>query len=172
MNTAFLLIDAQRNMLEGDLPVPRAEQVRLTLESLLERARDAEVLVVHVQNDGGAGDPDEPHTPGWELVFDQMPGEITVPKRVGDAFLDTNLASALRAQGVTEVILAGMQSEYCILATSRGALAGGFGVTLASGAHATYDGGQSADEIARGVEETLAQEGVRVVPVAEICFRR
>lgn len=170
MRTALLLIDAQRNMLEGDLPVPQAEQMRLTLETLLARARAAGVPVVQVQNDGGAGDPDEPFTRGWELVLAQ-PGEIVVRKRVNDAFLETDLASQLKALRVTDVILAGMQSEFCIEATSRGALEHGFAVTLAAGAHTTYDSGQSAQEIAQGVEESLLTTGVRAVPFAEVQFR-
>lgn len=171
MRTALLPIDAQRNMLEGDLPVPQAEQMRLTLETLLARARAAGVPVVQVQNDGGAGDPDEPFTRGWEMVLAQVPGEIVVRKRVNDAFLETDLASQLKDLRVTDVSLAGMQRKFCIEATSRGALEHGFAVTLAAGAHTTYDSGQSAQEIAQGVEESLLTTGVRAVPFAEVQFR-
>src|SRR5262245_4074886 len=46
MATALLLVDVQRNMLEGNTPVPAADQVRPALQSLLARARTAGALVV------------------------------------------------------------------------------------------------------------------------------
>lgn len=170
MATALLLIDVQRNMLEGEPPVPAAHEVRPALQALLEAARTAGAVVVHVQNDGGAGEPDEPHTAGWELVFPVAPGEPVVRKAVTDAFAaHPDLARTLRDRGVDRVVLAGMQSEHCIQATGRGALRQGFEVLLASGAHATYDDGRSsAAQIAETVEGELAAEGVKVVDSAEV----
>ena len=63
-----------------------------------------------------------------------------------------------------------MESELCIEATSRGAMAEGFGVALPHGAHATYDGEQSAAEIASGEEAALESEGVDVVGLSEVVF--
>jgi nicotinamidase-related amidase len=58
-----------------------------------------------------------------------------------------------------------MQSEYCVEATSHGALGHGFEVLLASGAHATNgDGSVAAAEISTGVEKKLGTEGIRVLP--------
>jgi nicotinamidase-related amidase len=69
------------------------------------------------------------------------------------------------------VVVAGMQSDYCIGATSRGALSHGFKVVLASGAHATYDGQDSAANISAAVETDLSREGVLVLPASDIQFR-
>jgi streptothricin hydrolase len=169
--TALLLVDVQRNMLEGSTPVPAAGQVRLALESLLARARTAGALVVHIQNDGPEGSPDEPDTEGWELVFPPVPGELAVRKAGPDVFIaDACLASALTARGVDRVVVAGMQSNYCIAQTSRGALRHQFTVLLASGAHATYDEQDSAAVISGSVETALSRDGIAVVPAAEITF--
>jgi nicotinamidase-related amidase len=51
MTTAFVLVDAERNTLEGDDAIPAAADVRRALEELLTRARAAGAVVVHVQND-------------------------------------------------------------------------------------------------------------------------
>lgn len=50
-----------------------------------------------------------------------------------------DLARTLRGLRIDDVVIAGMQSEYCISATSLTALGEGFTVQLVSGAHATYD---------------------------------
>jgi nicotinamidase-related amidase len=172
MNTALLFVDVQRNMLEGDNPVPAAAAVRPALQALLATARTAGAVVVHVQNDGPSGEPDEPHTGGWRLVFPPADGELVVRKDVSDTFAaNPDLAGSLRGRGVDRVVVAGMQSDYCVQATSRGALGLGFEVVLAGGAHATYDAGSvSAAELAAGVEKDLATEGVRVVPAAQLRF--
>ncbi|MGI8695923.1 MAG: isochorismatase family protein [Mycobacteriales bacterium] len=140
--TALLLVDAQRNMLEGDDAVPDADAITKRLRALLERARDSAAVVVHVQNDGPPDSPDESGTPGWELLWAPGDGEEVVRKDQPDAFAaDVGLAGRLSAQGVDRLVIAGMQSEYCAQASCRGALAAGFEVALAADADATYDDG-------------------------------
>jgi len=156
-------VDVQRNMLEGSGAIPAAAQITSELGQLLDSARACGAVVVHVQNDGTAGDPDEPGTPGWELFFPPTASEIVVRKDSQDAFeSNPDLAERLRALGVDRVVIGGMQSEYCILDTSRGASRAGFSVVLPSGAHATYDGDESACEISAQIESTLEQDGVEV----------
>ncbi len=128
MATALLLVDVQRNMLEGNTPVPAAGQVRPALQSLLARARTAGALVVHIQNDGPQGSPDEPQTDGWELVFPPVPGELAVRKAEPDVFTaDACLATTLTARGIDRVVVAGLQSNHGVEQASRGALRHGFG---------------------------------------------
>ena len=135
-----MLIDVQRNMLEPPTPVPAAASIRDALQDLLLRARQAGALVIHVQNDGSPGDPDEPGTDGWQLVFPAGSGELIVRKDQTDTFAaNPGLAGELAAKEITEVIIAGMQSNYCVAESSRGALKQGLQAILASGAHATYD---------------------------------
>lgn len=163
------MVDVQKDMLEGAWPVPSGAQVRPLLESLVAQARAAAVPVVWVQNDGPPGEPDEPGTPGWDLALQTRPVEAVLHKAVGDVFgANPGLAASLREQGISEVVVAGMQSEYCIDASARGALAAGFAVTLVEGGHATYDDGRSATEISRDVERALSAAGVAVRGPAEV----
>jgi nicotinamidase-related amidase len=172
MNTGLLLIDVQRNMLEGDGAVPAAPSVRPALTTLLDRARAAGAVIVHVQNDGAEGDPDLPDTPGWELVFSPAGEELVVRKDQPDTFAaNPDLAGVLRQRGVERVVMAGMQSEYCIQATARAARAAGFDVVLAAGAHATYDDTAPAPEISAQVEEGLVLDGVQVRDTTQVTFR-
>ncbi len=112
MGYGLILVDVQRNMLEGQDAVAGAAGFRDLLSGLLDAARDADAAIIHVKNDGRAGDPDEPGIPGWELVFTPLPGEPVVRKDVANAF-ESNpaLADVLRAMGVDTVVVAGLQSQ-------------------------------------------------------------
>lgn len=68
------------------------------------------------------------------------------------------------------VVVAGMQSEYCVRETSLSALRRGHRVTLVRGAHATYDGDAPAGTIARRIEEELGAAGVSVVDREDLAF--
>lgn len=173
MSRVLLMVDVQKNMLEGEFPVPSAASVGPLLEGLVAAARAAEVPVVWVQNDGSDGDPDEPGTAGWELMFPALDGEIVVRKDVANTFeSNPQLALLLKAGGVTEVVVAGMQSEYCVRATSSAALDLGFAVTLVAGGHATYDDAAPAAETSARIETELRAAGANVVPPAALGFSR
>jgi nicotinamidase-related amidase len=171
MTRALMLIDVQRNMLEPPTPVPAAASIREALQDLLLRARGAGALVIHVQNDGPPGEPDEPGTDGWQLVFPAGAGELTVRKDQPDTFAaNPALVKDLAAKEVTEVVIAGMQSNYCVAESSRGALKHGLQAILASGAHATYDENEPASAISAQIERELATEGITVLSFRKVSF--
>jgi streptothricin hydrolase len=171
MTRALMLIDVQRNMLEPPTPVPSAASIREALQDLLLWARRAGAFVVHVQNDGPPGEPDEPGTDGWQLVFPVSAGELIVRKDQSDTFAaNPALAKDLADKEITDVVIAGMQSNYCVAESSRGALKQGLQVILASGAHATYDENEPASAISAQIERELAAEGVMVLPFGEVGF--
>jgi streptothricin hydrolase len=171
MTRALMLIDVQRNMLEPPTPVPAAAAIREALRDLLLRARGAGALVIHVQNDGPPGEPDEPGTDGWQLVFPAGAGELIVRKDDPDTFAaNPALVKDLAAKEITEVVIAGMQSNYCVAESSRGALKSGLQAILASGAHATYDENEPASAISAQIERELATEGITVLPFRKVSF--
>ncbi|GAA2653934.1 MULTISPECIES: isochorismatase family protein [Nonomuraea] len=164
----LLLIDVQRNMLEPPQPVPAWKDVSAAIATLLERARAAGEPVVWVRNNGGPGDPDVRGTRGWELVHEPAAGEVVIDKSVPDAFANTDLGDLLPPS--SQVVVAGMQSEWCVRETSLTALALGHEVTLVRGAHATYDDPRPAHEVSLAVEKELSEAGGRVVEVDEVAF--
>ena len=146
--------------------------VRADASALLARAREAGVPVLFVQNDGGPGDPDEPGTPGWEMDPDLIPrpGEPVLRKTTCDAFASTPLGALLAAQSVGTLMIAGLQSEFCIAATVRGAPAMGISPVLVADGHSTYaQPHQPAAAIRERVGRDLA-EIAAVTPSAEIVF--
>jgi nicotinamidase-related amidase len=166
MAEVLVMVDVQRNMVRPPTPVPDADEVESALTRLLARARGAGARVVHVRNNGGTGDPDEIGTPGWELVHDVDGGEHIVDKDEADAFAGTGLADLVPPG--SRLVVAGMQSEYCVRETVLSGLRRGHSVVLASGAHATYDDGEDAAAISRRVEEELAAAGAQITPHARI----
>jgi nicotinamidase-related amidase len=170
MTSALLLIDVQRTMLFPPEPLPDATEVLGALTELLARARRAGSVIVHVRNTGDpeVGDPDAPGTPGWELVFEPLPEEYVIDKLSADSFDGTRLDRLLPPE--SSLVIAGMQSEYCVRATSLAAIGRGHTVLLASGAHATYPDDQPAAEISAAVELELAAAGAVITPWDAIGF--
>jgi nicotinamidase-related amidase len=124
--------------------------------------------VIHVRNNGGPDDPDAPGTPGWELVHDVAAGEHVIDKDECDAFAGTRLAELVPASAT--LVVAGMQSEFCIRETALSALRRGYPVILVRGAHATYDGDIPARDTSAAVEAELAEAGASVLPQAGLPF--
>jgi nicotinamidase-related amidase len=165
----LLLIDVQRNMLLPPEPVPGAAAVADRIAGILERARDHGATVIHVRNNGGADDPDAPGSTGWELIHDVAGNEAIVDKDVPDSFAGTDLGDLLADD--SEIVVVGMQSQYCVRETSLAALQRGLAVVLVRGAHATYDeGAQTAAEISAAIEAELVQAGARLVDPGDVTF--
>ena len=168
--TALLLIDAQRNMFEPDA-VWQGPELLARLQELAGRARAAGATVVFVRNNGGPGDPDEAGTPGWAIHPALAPaaGEPIVDKHTPDAFYQTPLAGQLAARGIQRLVIAGLQTEYCVDTTVRRARSLDYEVVLAADAHSTYPGALPAEQIIAHHNGVLAAFA-DVRPAASIDF--
>lgn len=167
---ALLLIDVQANMFDPGSPVAGAGPLLGRLRELLQRARRAGVPVIFVRNCGGAGDPDVRGAPGWELHAELQPfdQEVILDKTTCDTFASTNLAAVLDDRGVGRLVIAGLQSEYCVRETTLGALDRGYRVALATDGHSTYDSkGRKAVAIIAAVNEELASRAT-LVPAEQV----
>lgn len=169
---AFLLIDVQVNQFDPAYPVANGEQLLERVIDLLGRARAAKVHVILIRNCGGEQDPDIKGTTGWELHPSIMPapGEAILDKTTCDTFASTSLGEDLSRRGVRRVVIAGLQSEYCIRETTLGALERGYAVTLVSDAHSTVEGGgKTASEKSAAVNAELGGRA-RLVRADELRF--
>jgi nicotinamidase-related amidase len=164
----LLMIDVQRNMLGPPTPVANATAIGTAIAGVLESARDAGAAVVHVRNNGTEGDPDAPGTDGWQLVHPVRDDEPVVDKATPDSFAGTDLADFV-PDGAPIVVI-GMQSDYCVRATSLAALERRHPVTVVSGAHATYDDDKPAADISKDVEDELRAAGATIGSVDDQLF--
>jgi nicotinamidase-related amidase len=172
MNSALFVVDVQHNMVDGPWSVPNSAGFLAKFAARIEQARDAGWPVVFVQNDGPEGDVDEPGSDGWQLWFTPEPGDRVVRKTTQNVFeSNPELAEALTHANIDTIELIGMQSEYCVQASARGAKAAGFKVLLQPDLHATFHDGTpatnepgssyevSATELAAHVHASLLADG-------------
>ena len=156
--SALLLIDVQLGMFLRSKPLFRGEELLSTLEDLLTKARAQKAAVVFVQHAGGSGHFLEKGTRGGSFHPRVSPcnSEHVVEKRYCDTFLETGLEPLLRRLDVLRLVVAGMQTEYCIDTTCRQAFSRGFEVELLLDAHTTFDcEWLSAEQIIRHHNEVL-----------------
>ena len=173
--TALVVIDTQVGMFEtpGPPPVPDGERLLENIEGLIRQARDAGTTVVHVRHGEGPGEPLERGTDGWEIHPRVAPmlDEPVVDKETPDSFLRTTLGDELESRGIGRLVLAGMQTEYCVDTTCRRAFGLGYDVTLAADAHGTFDGENlTAAQVVAHHNEVMGNGFAEVVPAREISF--
>ncbi|NIO38559.1 isochorismatase family protein, partial [Candidatus Bathyarchaeota archaeon] len=111
------------------------------VKSLIAKGRATQIPIFYVQNNGRNGDPDEYGTPGWKIHPSITPveGDVIVQKQTPDAFHKTNLHRELASRGVKKLVIAGLQTEYCIDTTCRRAFSLGYNVILVKDAHSTWN---------------------------------
>ena len=136
---AVLIVDVQKALVEAH-PY-REEEFLQELENLADSARKAGTEIIYVRHDGGAGDELESGTEGWKIheAVEPKTGERIFDKSFNSAFLETDLEEYLKEKQITDLILMGMQTGYCIDATCKAAFELGYGVVIPTGATTTYD---------------------------------
>ncbi len=141
MTTGLLIIDLQRGMFSEAAQPHQGDGVLDRAAGLLRQARARGVPIFHVQHDGGPGDILGKPSAGWEIhpAVQPVAGEPVIGKTVCSAFQGTDLHDRLRARGVDRLIVAGMQTEFCVDTTCRAAFALGYRVVLVGDAHTTFD---------------------------------
>jgi nicotinamidase-related amidase len=173
----LLLVDVQACMLaEPPVGVPSSPAIRDNIGCILSHARAAHPppLIIHVRNTGDVGEPDEPNTPGWHLVYPPLPHEPVIDKLKNNAFAGTRLGELIAPD--SEIVVVGMQSDFCIRATCSAALGRGNEVLLIKGAHATYDrievwnggGVTPARSIEDEIEAELEEAGVVLLEMKDL----
>jgi len=168
---ALLVIDVQKGIYAWeDDEVHEGPALVATINRLVAAARAADVPVFFVQHEDEdivAG------TPLWGFV-DALDVRKDVDRFVrkthGSAFHDTDLAETLAQLGVDEVVVCGLQTEFCVDSTVRQAVTLGLGVTLVADGHSTLDTETlTAPRIIAHHNATLASY-VRVVRGDEVDF--
>ena len=134
-NTALMVIDMQRGVVADAFEV---ERVIDNINTLVERAREAQVPVIWVQH---SDDELSQGSDSWQYVdeLQRAADEPLVHKQYGDSFEDTDLESILADRQVGHLVVTGAQTDACVRSTLHGALARGYDATLVTDAHTTED---------------------------------
>lgn len=138
--SVVLVIDAQREYVDGSLPLVGMDRALAEGSRLLRRARAAGTPVIHVVQ-RGAGPLFNPDGPNFAVAEPMTPaeGEQVIEKQLPNAFAGTELAQKLAATGRKHLIVVGFMTHMCISSTVRAALDLGYTTTLVGDATATRD---------------------------------
>ncbi|MDX8534381.1 isochorismatase family protein [Mesorhizobium sp. VK25A] len=169
----LIVIDLQTNMFDGrfEPPIHDADTIAERARRLIDWARRAGRKVAFIRHDGPEGDPLAPGASGWPVwpALGQAADEPTFGKSIGNAFSNPELAEWVAGQGARDVVLIGAQTDFCVAASVKGALAEGLGVTVVADAHSTLDSlEEKAPAIITRHNEAFEGQGVRMTTTAEL----
>ena len=171
--TALLIIDVQNCMFNPVEPVYNSTALLANLQSLIDRARASNTPVIYVQHNGPTGAPHAPGEPGWAIhpAIAPVSGETIVQKTTPDSFYKTTLKGELSRRGIEQVVMAGIQTDYCVDTTCRRAVSEGYNVTLVSDAHSTWgDSGLSAEQIIAHHNQVLGNWFAKLATTESVQF--
>lgn len=132
---ALLIIDMQKGLLRQ---AHRLAETLTAIAGLRARAEAAGVPVIWLQQ---SSENLPQGSAGWEFVSAVAPGDgdTVIAKRSADPFIDTDLAERLGALGVTEVLVTGYATEFCVESAVRASLGRGYDVVLVADGHSTIE---------------------------------
>jgi nicotinamidase-related amidase len=139
-NSVLVIIDAQREYVDGALPLAGVDAAITETAKLLASARKSGTPVIHVvhRGKGALFNPDGPY---FEIVTSLHPqaGETIIEKMRVSAFADTKLEEAIRRTGRKNLVIAGFMTHNCVSSTARTARDLGYMPTIVAAATATRD---------------------------------
>ena len=108
---------------------------------LIDAARKNGVEVIYVQHDDGPGSGFSAGDADFEIADQAAPqnGEKTFTKTICSCFGNKELTRYLEQQEDKRLMIAGLQTEYCIDASVKSAFERGFKVIIPEGANSTFD---------------------------------
>ena len=175
MKKALLVIDMQVGLFHGPQAPFEGDRVLANINTLIAAARGAGAPIVVVRHTGPEGSPIAAGSALWqvlpELVVDAHKDRF-IDKTRPSCFFNTGLAEWLDDEGVGELVICGMKTDYCVDSTSR--LAGdlGFKAVLVADAHTTMDSPVlDAASIIAHHNQVLAGPFVSLQATAEVNFQ-
>ena len=177
MTTALLVVDVQNTLCKGEWAAYGVDAVVSNINAVARQTRRVGGFVVFIQHE-------EDHeamrygSEGWNLYerLDVAHVDLRIRKTSCDSFFKTELKKSLEDRNVDHVIICGMQTEFCVDSTVRGALENGFSVTVVADAHTTLDNDVlTASQIIAHHNATMANLGnfgpcIKVVPADVASF--
>lgn len=139
---ALLIIDVQMAMFSYENFRPYKEEDLLeNIYALIHSAREKGIPVIYIQHTSDKDNEYNREKPTWPIhpMIAPKEGEAVVEKKFCDSFYDTKLQEVLMEKEITDLVIAGMQSDYCVDTTCRRAFSLGYDITLVEDAHSTFD---------------------------------
>lgn len=146
----LLIIDAQTQIMTDRLY--SFEAFKDNVRELIGFARECQIEVVYVVHDDGVGSDLTPGKEGFEVYHEFSPqkNEKTFLKTVNSPFKESGLLYYLISKNINSIIVAGLQTDYCIDATVKCGFEHGFDMIVPALCNTTTDNAFISGEISYG----------------------
>ncbi|MEL7656015.1 MAG: cysteine hydrolase family protein [Bacillota bacterium] len=177
MNKALIIIDMQVMPFiwkeYGGKDLYRREVLLENVKGLIAKAREAEAPIYYILYTERGDSPRAEGQPLWHVYPEVAPLETDhlIIKYNADSFHNTELDGMLKDSGIENVVLCGVQTEYCVDTTCRSSFTHGYHMELAADGHSTFDSNDlKAEQIIRHHNAVLSIFG-EVKPSDQISFK-
>lgn len=138
---ALLIIDMQKVAFTPETPRFESEKVIEHINILSGLFREKGYPVVFIQHDGSKENYCFPGSKEWEILpsLTRTPEDEVISKQVNDAFYQTRLHQFLQLNCITELVITGCATDFCVDATVKSALVRDYNLTIIADAHTTAD---------------------------------
>lgn len=135
----LLVVDTQKLIVNEKLY--EFDKFVSNVKRLIHEARKNSIEVIYVRHDDGAGCELTKGTDGFEIYekFQPMENEKIFDKNVNSSFRETGLLEYLKDREEKDIIISGLQTDYCIDATIKCGFEHGFNVIVPAYANTTVD---------------------------------
>ncbi len=142
MNKMGLLVIDVQNALMEEKPM-KGEELISNIKKLVDKCRETRVEIIYVQHCDETGGQLEVNSFGWQIYSDIAPqkDEKVFEKYYNSAFKGTKLKDYLEEKGIEDIIVTGMQTEYCIDTSCKVAFEFGFNLIIPEKTNTTFDNG-------------------------------
>lgn len=138
---ALLIIDMQKVSFTPKTPRFEADRVIGQINLISENFRQNGLPVIFIQHNGIRENYCLPGTKEWEILDEvvRKPGDVVIGKEVNDGFYQTQLHQYLQLNNITELVITGCATDFCVDATVKSALTHDYNLTIIADAHTTAD---------------------------------
>jgi len=138
---ALLIIDMQKGAFIPETPRYQSDKVIERIKLLAESFREKNEPVIFIQHDGSKLNNYIPGTEEWEIASGLIlnKNDLIIPKTANDSFYKTSLHDELQKRKVSELVITGCATDFCVNAAILSAINHDFNVTVISDAHTTAD---------------------------------
>lgn len=141
MQTALLVVDVQNIMFSVEnFPLFNGDQVIDNITKIINQARSVSIPVIYIQHTLQSGIFAE-GSDSWQIHSKITPSssDAVIKKSKCDSFYNTTLQEELNNRNIKNLIIVGMQSEFCIDTICRRAFSFGYNTILVKDGHSTID---------------------------------
>jgi nicotinamidase-related amidase len=141
-NRALIVIDVQQLFfMDPSNLVHHSAELVANLNKLIAKFRETGEPIIFVRHNEADEGGLNLGSDRWEVCshLDAREDDVYVEKTHADSFYKTNLTEVLESLNVDSLVLAGLQTDFCVDSTCRSAFGRGYKTTLVSDAHSTYD---------------------------------